>query len=81
MEEYSKKLTMKIVAMTDYNKNHIDSNYGNHDANMYENRLMILMTIMITIAFPKNFQFPLSSISSGCVECTEVSYCFNFFRD
>lgn len=31
MEEYSKKLTMKIVAMTDYNKNHIDSNYGNHD--------------------------------------------------
>lgn len=31
MEEYSKKLTMKIVAMTDYNKNLIDSNYGNHD--------------------------------------------------
>lgn len=39
MEEYSKKLTMKIVAMTDYNKNHIDSNYGNHDANMYENSI------------------------------------------
>ena len=40
--------------------------------------LMILMTIMITTTFLKNFQFPLSSISSGCVECTEVSYCFNF---
>ena len=30
---------MKIVAMTDYNKNHIDSNYGNHDVNMYENSI------------------------------------------
>ena len=39
MEEYSKKLTTKIVAMTDYNKNHIDSNYGNHDVNMYENSI------------------------------------------
>ena len=38
---------------------------------------------MITIAFLKNFtfQYPLSSISLCCVECIELSYCFNFFRD